>query len=884
MNHFDQYLHQCKSDTKMTHVSLFMPKCKYNIENRDEFWKLFVHTEHKKGIAELASYTPVLPILVDFDLKLENVENIHFLEETRHYYKESHVKNIVQIYQKVLRDILSDLKEEHLMCVLLEKKPYLIRSNGKDYIKNGFHLHFPYIFLNKWNHENDLVPRIKLEIKKLNSDELPMIPNVENCIDKAYIKNPWLIYGCRKDSHMDPYVMTTVYDEQVREIDWKRGFESYHIYNDQNELIPLEIPVLEDYLPQIFSIYLNNRYEYLYQVKDNLPSFQMNNSKMNTIIHRMEWSDDTATIQNCRELIGQLLNCLSVQRAEDRNDWMHVGWILYNIYKGTKDGFDLWCSFSKKSAKYQESVCVYEWDKMYMNKQILTIGSLKFLAKMDNEELYYKIIRNYSDYLHDRNLKINGSHNDLATILYHKYEQEFVCGALTQNIWFHFKHHVWTRDEEGVSLRKKISDELVKDFQQLADKIYQQIKQQEDDDCDTDKKKFKNAMKLIGNLKNAPYKTNIMKECKELFFQPNFITRLDSDPYLIGFENGIYDIKNHLFRPGKPSDYISIKMNISYQTFDMQSKEIAEIEHYFAQIFPDKEVREYFLDTSADIFIGGNFNKTVQIWTGDGDNGKSITQSLFEQMLGPYNVKLPTSLLTGKRSQSSAACPELVRAGNGVRLAMLQEPDKKDTINIGILKELSGNDTFFARGLYKEGQEITPMFKLVLVCNEPPILTYSDKATWNRIKLIPFESTFTDNAPASFEEQLQLKQFPKDPKFKDKIPRMIEPLAYYLLRRLKDKPSSTHIPMKVMMATENYRQKNDVFKQYVSEWIEFKEGKFCNYQEMYQSFRDWYRESFPDHSCPDRNEFLDYFIRLWGPMTQREGWKDRYIRGMVDYS
>jgi phage/plasmid-associated DNA primase len=40
----------------------------------------------------------------------------------------------------------------------------------------------------------------------------------------------------------------------------------------------------------------------------------------------------------------------------------------------------------------------------------------------------------------------------------------------------------------------------------------------------------------------------------------------------------------------------------------------------------------------------------VQIWTGEGDNGKSITQMIFEQMLGPYNVKLPTSLITGKRT------------------------------------------------------------------------------------------------------------------------------------------------------------------------------------------------------------------------------------------
>jgi len=879
MTDLDNYLIQKKSDTKMTHVSLFMPKGKYNIEEMDDFWKLFYQNDIPRGIAEMASYSKTLPILIDFDIKLENDPNIQFLENIRIFYTLENVKNIVKIYQKVLREIIDDVKEEHLTCLLMEKKPYYMKSGSKEYMKNGFHLHFPFIFLNKIHHEMDLLPRIKLEMKKLNLNELPNIPNAENGIDKAYIKNPWLLYGCKKDNSMDTYNITMAFDEHTREIeDWKELFKDYILYNDENHRVMVNYEHFDYYLPQILSIYLNNRYEYLYTVRENLPN--MNTNKINAIakMKKIIYNED---LKNSKDLVESLVECLSPTRSDDRNDWMHIGWILYNLFNGSKDGFDLWCHFSRKSKKYDESVCIYEWEKM-VNKELLTIGSLKFYAKSDNEEQYKKIVREFSENLYDRNLKIKGSHNDLALILSNKYEHEFVCGSISHNIWYHFYNHIWHRDEEGISLRKKISDELVKDYEKIADSIWSNMKH--DEDCETEKKKFKNALSLISNLKSSPYKTNIMRECKEVFYNSLFISKLDTESYLIAFENGVYDIKNHLFREGKPTDFMSIKMNISYREFDKNSKEIADLENFFMKIFPDTEVREYFLDTSADIFIGGNFNKTVQIWTGEGDNGKSITQSLFEQMLGPYNVKLPTSLITGKRSQSSAACPELVRAGNGVRLAMLQEPDKKDTINIGILKELSGNDTFFARGLYKEGQEITPMFKLILVCNEPPNLTYSDKATWNRIKLIPFESTFVDQPPPSFEEQLRLKQFPKDPKFKDKLPKMIEPFAFYLLKRLKEKPAIQKIPLKVTIATENYRQKNDVFKQYISEWIEFKEGKFCNYQEMYQSFRDWFKESFPDHSCPDKNEFLDYFTRQWGPMTNREGWKDRHIRGIVDYS
>jgi P4 family phage/plasmid primase-like protien len=876
----ENYLKEKRSEQKYTHVSIQLPKGKFNIENKDEFWNLYYQNDITRCIGEVSNIAKILPILVDFDIKdsIENHKNNQFLNSYRVLYNLENVKKIVKIYQNVLRNILINIKEEHLYCLLLEKKCYQVSSHEDIIIKNGFHLHFPFIFINKLNHELDLLPRIRLELKQI-LDEMSNIPNIENCIDKGYLKAPWLLYGCAKDTSMEPYQITMAFDYDVKEItDWKSIFENYKLYNDNNELLEIDMNKFDYYLPQILSIQLNNRFEYLYDVKDNLPN--LNASKLNSIVKmkKIIYNED---VKNNSSLIENLLNCLSQNRSDDHNEWLYIGWILYNIFNGSEDGLHLWLEFSKKSKKYDERVCIYEWQKM-TNQNVLSIGTLKYFAKQDNPDLYSKIVKEYSEHLYDRNIKLNGNHNDLAYILFHKYECEFMCGSIKHNIWYHFKNHTWHKDEEGVTLRKKISEEMVKEFEKIADQLWNQLKQ--DEDTNIIQKKINTIMKIISSLKSAPFKSNIMKECNEIFYNSEILTKLDSEAYFIGFKNGIYDLKNHIFRDGKPNDYVSLKMPIEYKEFDIDSEEIKEIENYFMKIFPDNEVREYFLNSASEIFIGGNFNKIVQIWTGEGDNGKSITQSLFETMLGPYNVKLPTSLITGKRSQSSSACPELVRAGNGVRLAMLQEPDKKDTINIGILKELSGNDSFFARGLYKEGQEINPMFKLIVVCNEPPAITYSDKATWNRIILIPFESTFTDEAPSSFEEQLQLKKFPKDPKFKDKIPKMIEPLAFFLLHRLKTKPTITKLPLKVKIATENYKQKNDVFKQYMNEWIEFKEGKFCNHQEMYQSFRDWFRESFPDSSCPDRNEFTSYFTKIWGPMYNKEGWKDRFIRGIMDYA
>jgi P4 family phage/plasmid primase-like protien len=299
------------------------------------------------------------------------------------------------------------------------------------------------------------------------------------------------------------------------------------------------------------------------------------------------------------------------------------------------------------------------------------------------------------------------------------------------------------------------------------------------------------------------------------------------------------------------------------------------------KIFPDKHVRDYFMDISSEVFVGGNRRKHVYFWTGEGDNGKSITQMFFEKMLGEYAVKLPTSLIVGKRTQSSQAAPELVRAGNGVRWAILQEPDKKDNINIGILKELSGNDTFFARGLHQAGGEICPMFKLTVICNDPPSISYSDKATWNRIRVIPFESTFTDSAPDTWEEQLRQKKFPKDPHFHEKIPNMLKAFVWVLLKHRKQENIKLVEPDKVIMATDSYRKKNDSYQQFIEECIIVDKKSAINLSEIYNRYKDWFKESFPGQNLPTKSEVKEYYTKLWGEQV-KGFWRGKRLSTIED--
>jgi P4 family phage/plasmid primase-like protien len=838
-------------------------------DDADAFMDLYCHESQHTNFGHLestAAYS-TLPVLVDADIKKEITDP----NDVENLYDDKFVLKLVHVYQKVLRQLISDLPEDDLLCVVLQKDPYTLENNktNKIYLKHGFHLHFPRLFLSRVVQEKELIPRVKLEWKKsVSQNEFNM--NLEKVIDASYCKGtPWLLYRSRKADNMAPYLVSYVVDgEGIVDETWQSHLLYTHLEKCTGEKIELSWDNLDYYLPRIFSISPAGKNCYFYDIREDLPPIPT--SIQNQIQRQVQHMSLVNNPRNEDEssMVDKLLDILSDERAVDRNEWMSVGWILHNIFRGTEEGLNKWVKFSQRSPEnFSMDVCLYEWSQMKVRD--MTIGSLKYIANHDNPNGYKDVMKEFINCHLEQAIKLKGgSHNDVAKALFEQYEGVYVCASIKERLFFRFNGHCWVKEDEGISLRSKISGEMVLSYEKMSQVYFDKFKNAEEEQQGLFKKKMNECYDMMGRLKSAPYKNNVMRECQEVFYNSKFLEKLDKNPFLFAFLNGVYDIENHCFREGVPKDMISICAPIPYRNdFTMDSPNVLRVLDFLEKIFPDRSVREYFLDIMCQIFIGGNKPKIFQVWTGEGDNGKSVMQSLFEKMLGSYSVKLPTSLIVGKRTQASSACPELVRAGNGVRMAVLQEPDQKDIINVGILKELSGNDTFYARGLYKEGTEITPMFKLILICNEPPKLPHNDKATWNRVRVIPFESIFSDNAPEDPDQQVLDKVFPKDPLFGEKVSSMAEAFAWYLLEHLKKHPTIRPEPEKVMLATQNYRRKNDVYRQFMEDYFVEDKNSYVSIKQAYSIFKEWFRDSMPNGVMPCMDDFREYMIKVIGEPT-----------------
>jgi P4 family phage/plasmid primase-like protien len=853
-----------------THVSMIQPIGKYNIPKQmmDNFWDKYCEeieqsNFNKKhyGIAEKPHV--YLPIIVDIDLKLKCDE-----KDYDSLYTDAQLENSVRNYQEVINTIIDKCMPKHLICFVFEKKPYKKMYGQNEYIKHGFHLAFPNVFLSKNDHENYLLQRVK---KLFSKDKIfaNIVDDSADVIDTCYLKNPWLLYGSKKSENMEPYKLTRIFNNERQNISLEVALKDYEIYDAKESLININNNY-NFYLPRVLSIIIWHRKPC--EIKPTLPSIIKISEPSGDVLKR-EYK--IRNMNENLERVRALLKIISEDRAEHYSEWMQIGWALYNISNGSEDGLSLWLEFSERCPeKFDESACVSAWNKM--EKRNITIGTLAFYAKEDNPLEFSKIIDLGMDQCLSQCIK-TGSHNDLARVMFEKYGTVFVCSSIKDSIWYQYEDHRWRKIEDGVSLRKKLSDELC---QKIAEKDSENSNTRLAQ-CQNDGERImilqsqKQTQTLICKLKSSTFKSAVMKEMKDVFYSENFTKLLNKNNWLIGFKNGVYDLKTNIFRSGIPEDYISMQIPHSYSEYSETDHLVKQIEDFLEKIFPDKTLLNYFLDIMSDIFVGGNQKKHVYVWSGEGNNGKSVTQTFFEKMLGEYAIKLPTSLLIGKRTASAGASPELIRAAGGVRWAVLQEPDKKDVINNGILKELSGNDTIYARGLYQGGEEFEPSFKLALICNEPPTIM-GDKAVWNRIRIIPFESTFTDNAPESWEEQLLEKKFPNDPFFAEKIPLLVKPFMWYLLNHRK-KPRKFIEPEKVKIATNIYKKKNDLFLQFVDERIVNDDKSSITLQELYINFKDWFKESMPGMTIPIKSDLKDYFYKLWGsPLSDKGGtWKGK---------
>jgi len=848
----EEYTHNSLWDKKL---GIGYAGC-FNIPLKDK--EEFYHHYHKavfidgEDVFLAEKHQKLSPFVIDIDLRHELVNG-----EIKRIYDDKFIKDIVKLYFSYIYQYLDFQDNIQRYAFVFEKSQPILHT--ENVVKDGIHIMFPY--LQTESAIQYLVREKVLESCQEILDRYHFLNSADDIFDECVIeKNSWLMYGSKKPGK-EPYKLTAIYDTLLQSNIVKK-ITDMTLYTDEYLVKKLSI---QDHM--IETAVKKDKQGEILEMKDKKRRKKRINQHNNNKVQKenIPVFDNTEPPDDI-DIIFKYVDILSPKRAESYNDWIRVGWCLHNIWNGS-EMLDKWIDFSKKASQYTttaENDCCAEWCKM--RDEGLNLGTLRLWCRQDNpfkyEEIRYSSLSELVSICSKSNLPTT---YDIANVVYKMYKEDFACISSKNKTWYEFRNHLWIESDNGINLRKRISNEVVNIFSKYAgdyNKKYSMIGGEDNQKNDYGGR-AKRLTDISIKLRDINYKKKILEECSELFYKERFYDKLDSNPNLLGFKNGVYDLSTHSFRIGNPDDYVSYSTNIEYKEYDINDPVFMEIENFVSQVLPNKKVKDYVLTLLSSFLSGQIDSELFHIWTGSGGNGKSKLIELFELGLGSYSCKLPITVLTRKRAQSNQATPELART-KGKRFACLQEPDEDERIQVGLMKELTGGDTIQARALNQAPIEFKPQFHMLLTCNQLPKVPSQDGGTWRRMRVVHFTSKFVPDPDPNDPHQFKM-----DSQLSHKLKVWAQPFMWLLLNKyfkyykLGDPengiPKGLNEPEEVKISTNNYRIQNDVYAEFIDEMIVESPKSVLNIQDIYSLFKLWYKDSYTEYKCPSKKELKTYF-------------------------
>lgn len=814
-------------------------------------------------------------ICVDFDLRFPKVEV--------RQYSDDHIFEITNIYTQSIKTIIPEEKHHLINAYVFEK------DKKSKFNHDGIHIMYPDIELS-YPAQHAIRELAIATFSHLGFFEaMGCVNDIDDIVDKRVVeKNNWFVYGATK--YNEPhYKLTKIYQHNMtsKPFDEMTNLDifmksSLHI-TEGSEFI--EIPkfiktngikkklVLDD-KPEMVN--LDSQSDDESHFDDEEMSMMMKTDEVKKISYE-------AKIKQ-RDLLERLLVLIKKERTNNYADWFVIGAALHN--EGI-DNLDLWKTWSSQSYKYDEDVCDTYWENNFKNGSSgnkATIAKIKYFARIDNEKEYLSVMSKYNtndDYYTLMKRGLEMTHTDVGAILHFIYKDKF---SYSEKQWFQFENGRWRPlYDNPVSLRLAMSNELIRHY--LAFAAHLNLKAL-DASTDGNEKVRDECQDLMGKcyklsklLKTVSFKNAIIEEMKEMFYKEDFFFNLDTNPSIIGFNNGIYNLETGEFREAVAEDMVSYTCGYDY-TGKVDPDVRKEVMEIISLIQPDKEVRDFLLTCFATSLFGTNINEIFPVLEGSGGNGKGMITTLHDSALGDYAGILNNNYVVNTFNQPESH-NTMLASNYKKRSLQINEPPNTKQLNINLIKELTGRDKIQLRVAHSaKTLVVAPMFSLLMLCNElPKIENITDGGFKRRFVGINFPHSFVEDKPTKIYEKKA------DPSLKEKIKTnkawhqqymiiLLEKLKIYLENNKK-----LEIPTQVKQNSDKLMKEQDTIGDFCEQCLEITGDKDNNYvrrDDAYEEFKNFYKQHYTDKLRVSAKQFEDRWIKAMNSYNDVE-YKKRVI-------
>jgi P4 family phage/plasmid primase-like protien len=711
--------HKVLKGDDMSHTSMGYPSGSYYIsyDNTPEFIKLYhEHLETGGNMHLTEKHKNISPVLIDLDFRYKKLS-----DAVDRVYTQEHLREFLTEYMKCLNEYV-EMNDETTIYVLEKEKPTY--DTDKDVVKDGIHIMIPNIVT---------TPTVQFQVRDavLKSDiisnvfkDCNFINSADDIIDHSVIqKNNWLMYGSSKPNGAS-YKVTQTFkfdetDQQLHEIE---------DFKEDNLFLIKELSIRNK------TNKTNLKNDKLYEIT-KLESNLMEEERKKITAHDESNIDNR---QNKQPLlysnvnIDKLLKHIDVKYCDSFNDWFRIANALIN----SNFNFDSFDKFSKRSDKYSYESVSKLWRQLERAPmETIGFGTIMHYLKESNLTYFNKIqkeLKTLNQITEVEKLLSTGhiNHSIVSKIFYEGFKWKY-----------QYSNGFWYRLSSGGIFQKLNRDAEVFIAKEMKEYLQGFLTEVQNKTTDDDKRK--RLWTAMGQIESNHFKMGCVSEAKQDFMNETLYKELDTKDNLLGFNNGVFDLKTSSFRIGTIHDKIS--MTTGYNYTDNYNKENFEfIDKMIDGYFKTAETARWFKKHLGSLLVAGNKEEKGYFWVGNGRNGKGTLDGLLINTLGNYYHQLNNEFFTVQKKHAGGPEPEILAMRNK-RLCMTHEPEGSQKYLTSKFKTNTGNDPMSAREMYSNNIEtFNPSHKTIIQTNHLPEFSDIDDGLLLRLVVINFPFKYCD--------------------------------------------------------------------------------------------------------------------------------------------
>jgi putative DNA primase/helicase len=267
------------------------------------------------------------------------------------------------------------------------------------------------------------------------------------------------------------------------------------------------------------------------------------------------------------------------------------------------------------------------------------------------------------------------------------------------------------------------------------------------------------ALKWATKCRSKNAIDSMVTQARKVAGVPISVNELDRNPWLLGVENGVVDLRTGELRPDARDELVTKRCPLRYNLaataprWEQAIREItgapvdaerdasgATIAATVGRFVPRPALASYLQRALGYGVTGTTREQKFFVAIGDGSNGKGVIFDTLLELLGPYAQAIPSEIFMATKNAHDAERPTSLAASlAGARFVVSSETKDGQQLDIGVVKNHTGDKKLTARKMRSDPITFEITHKPWLLTNAQPRIDHMDAAIRGRLHIVPFD-------------------------------------------------------------------------------------------------------------------------------------------------